>query len=82
MPFWTDTFLCLDVQKKSNFRPDIQNQQFSVGTLNFVLKGSTIGPMMHRNAIKHENIVFREGSAPKVPKKVYSLSTRYSGFWT
>ena len=36
------------------FRTDVQNQHFSVRMLYFVLKMSTIGQIMHRNAIKHE----------------------------
>ena len=59
MTFQTDPFLCPDVPKISKFRPDIQNQHFRVRTLNFVLKGFTIGPIMHKNAMKHENIGFR-----------------------
>ena len=54
-----DPFLCPDVQKISNFRPDVQNQHFSVRTLNFVLERSTIGPIMHNKAMKHENIRLR-----------------------
>ena len=56
-----DPFLCPDVEKISNFRPDVKNLHFSVRTLNFVLKGHVIGPIMHKNAIKHENIGFRAG---------------------
>ena len=57
--FRTDPFLCSDVKKISDFRPDVKNLHFSVQTLNFVLKRSVIGLIMHKNAIKHENIGFR-----------------------
>ena len=44
------------VQKISNFLPDVQNQHFSFQALIFVLRSSRIGPISHKNAIKHENI--------------------------
>ena len=53
--------MCPDVEKISNFRADVNNLHFSVRTLNFVLKRSVIGPIMHKNAMKHENIGFRRG---------------------
>ena len=59
MTFQTDPFLCPNVKKSQIFFcSDVQNQYFSVRTLNFVLKRSTIGPIMHKNAIKHEKIGF------------------------
>ena len=56
MTFQRDPFLCPDAEKISNFVPDVKNQHFSARTLGFVLKRSTIGLIIHKNAIKHENI--------------------------
>ena len=69
MTFRTDPFLCPDVEKISNFRPDVKNQNFSVRTLNFVLKSSTIGPIMHKKRNKTRKYEIKGCFlAPKVPK--------------
>ena len=69
-------FLCPDVEKISKFHPDVKILHFSVRTLNFVLIRPVIGPIMHKNAIKHKNIGFKGCiSAPKAPKKFSTPST-------
>ena len=73
MTFRKDSFLCPDVEKISNFHPDVKNLHFSVQSLKFVLKRSVIGPIMHENAIKHENIGFRGVFRRR--------STRYNGIF-
>ena len=81
MTFRTDPFLCPDVKKISNFLPDVKNQHFSVRTLNFVLKRSTIGPIMHKNATKHENIGCIGVGAIGAEIFFDPLSTRYNGIF-
>ena len=66
---------CARTFKKSQISFKIvQNWPFSVRTLNLVLKRFTIGPIMHKSAIKHENIGFRD--------VFYPLSTRYNGIFS
>ena len=45
--------------KISNFRPDVQNQHFSLRRRDFVLKKSTITSILLKKTIKHKNIRFR-----------------------
>ena len=81
MTFRTDPFLCPDIEKISNFHPDVKNLHFSVRTLNFVLKRPVIGPIMHKNEIKHENIRFRGVFGAEGAENFFfdPLSTRYNG---
>ena len=46
----------------------VQNRHFGVRTLNLGPKMATIGPIMHKNVIKHENTGFKAFLASKAPK--------------
>ena len=51
------THFCARMFEKSQiFFPDVQNEYFSARTVDFVQKWATIEPIMHKKAIKHENI--------------------------
>ena len=59
------------------FPPGRSKSTFQRPYARFCAKRDTPETIMHKNAIKHENIGFREFSALKEPKKFYPLSTRY-----
>ena len=59
MTFRTDPFLCPDVEKFSDFSPNVKKSTFKRPDAQFCAKWSTIGLIMHKKALKHENIGFR-----------------------
>ena len=78
MTFRKDPFLCPDVQKISNFCLDVQINVSASGR-SILCERFTIGPILHKNAIKLENIRCRGGGvgAEGADNFFDYLSTKY-----